>query len=213
VADTSVLEQVGRALDTVQTQSISGNDKSGAVIATSDLISANDATRFANDLCAAMHTVVLAVPSVGSMSVTNQAWGNRASPQIYCVNGLPGSGDSVVFGANTGGAGILVVRDAELVLAGDFRWEGWVIVSGSDVGFRVTDTSNKEILGALLIHESGNATGSGPPMLDIQGSVSVGFSRQALSLVAPLVPAATLSASYLALPFFLTQDHWRSITP
>ncbi|MGH7926675.1 MAG: hypothetical protein ACREQV_02650, partial [Candidatus Binatia bacterium] len=143
VAATTVLKQVGGALDTVQTQNISGNDGGGAVIATSDRISTNDAARFANDLCAAMNAVVLAVPSVGSMSVATQTWGNRASPQVHCVNGLPGSGDSVVFGANTGGAGILVVRDAELVLAGDFRWEGWVIVSGSDVGFRVTGTTNK----------------------------------------------------------------------
>jgi hypothetical protein len=118
-----------------------------------------------------------------------------------------------VFGANTGGAGILVIRDTEAILTGDFRWEGWLIISGDDVGFRVLGGDNKEILGALIIHESGNGTGSGPATLDVQGSLGVRFSRQAFNLAAPLVPPATLSATYSVLPFALKQDYWRSISP
>jgi hypothetical protein len=156
---------------------------------------------------------VLTIPTAGSLSVANDLWGSREVPELRCVNGLPGSGDSVVFGANIDGAGILVIRDAELILTSDFHWEGWVIISGGDVGFRVLGGDSKEILGALIIHESGNATGSGPATLDLQGSLGVRFSRPALNLAAPLVPLATLSASYPVLPFTLKQDYWRSISP
>jgi hypothetical protein len=209
----AVLNQVRGALDHVQRGNIAGEDGNGAAIAASDRIPADDVARIAGDLCAAPHAVVSTVPSVGSLSVVSQAWGSRAAPQLRCVNGLPGSGDSVVFGANSGGAGVLVVRDAEMVLTGDFRWEGLIIVSGGDVGLRVADANNKEVLGALIIHESGNATGSGPALLNIQGSLRARFSRQALNLAAPLVPATTLTASYAVLPFMLKQDYWRSIGP
>jgi len=208
-----VLNQLAGALDPVRTQNISGDDGSGAVIGTSDRISGNDAARLADDLCAAVNSVVLMVPLAGSLSVAAQTWGNRAAPEVHCVNGLSSSGDSVVFGANTGGAGILVVRDAELVLAGDFNWDGWIIVSGSDVGLRVMGAAHKQILGAVLIHDSGNATASGPAMLDLQGLLAVRFSRQALNLAASLVPRTTLEAVYAALPFVVKQDYWRSITP
>jgi len=213
-AANAVLNQVGGALDPVQRGNIAGADGNGAAIAASDRIPADDVGRIAGDLCAAPHAVVSTVPSVGSLSVVSQAWGSRAAPQLRCDNGLPGSGDSVVFGANSGGAGVLVVRDAEMVLTGDFRWEGLIIVSGGDVGFRVADTpNNKEIHGALIIHESGNATGSGPALLNIQGSLRARFSRQALNLAAPLVPATTLAASYAVLPFMLKQEYWRSVSP
>jgi hypothetical protein len=213
VATIAALNQLAGALDDVQRKKITGDDGDGTAIAASDSMPAADAARIASDLCAAPNAVVSAVPSVGSLSVLNQAWGNRAAPELRCVNGLPGSGDAVIFGANSGGAGVLVVRDAEMVLSGDFRWEGLIIVSGGDVGFRVADAANKEILGALIIHESGNATGSGPALLDIQGSLRVRFSRPALNLAAQLLPGPTLTASYPALPFTVQHDYWRSTSP
>jgi hypothetical protein len=192
---------------------IAGDDGSGSVIAASRYILASDVVRFASDLCAASNAVASSIPALGILSVASQTWGSRAGPQLRCVNGLPGSADSLVFGANAGGAGILVVRDAELVLTRDFRWEGWVIISGSDVGFRVAGSDNKDILGALIVHESGNGTGSGPGMVDIQGTLRVRFSRQALGLAGSLIPPATLSASYASLPFLLKQEYWRSLDP
>jgi hypothetical protein len=209
----AVLNQVDGALDHVQRGNIAGDDGNGAAIAASDRIPADDVARIASELCAAPHAVVSTVPSAGSLSVVSQAWGSRAAPQLRCVNGLPGSGDSVVFGANSGGAGVLVVRDAEMVITGEFRWEGLIVVSGGDVGFRVADATNKDVFGALIIHESGNAAGSGPALLNIQGALRARFSRQALNLAAPLVPAVTLTASYAVLPFMLKQDYWRSISP
>jgi Tfp pilus assembly protein PilX len=213
VGGANLLNQVNGALNNVQMANITGDDGHGSVITASRHIPASDVFRFASDLCAAPNAMASSIPALGSLSVTSQTWGSRSVPQLRCVNGLPGSTDSVIFGANTGGAGILVIRDAELVLTRDFRWEGWVIISGSDVGFQVVGSDNKDLLGALIVHESGNGTGSGPGMVNIQGALRVQFSRQALSLTTSLIPPATLSASYAALPFFLKQEYWRSLDP
>lgn len=209
-----LLNQVNDALDDSQKGNISGDDGRGAAIAASDRLGTPDVARIASELCAAPDAVVSMLPASGNLVVSNHTWGSRAVPGIRCVNGLPGSGDFVRFESHTGGAGILVVRDAEMVLTGDFRWEGLVIVSGDDVGLRVENAVHKDILGAVIIQESGNATGSGPALLDLQGSLRARFSREALNMLAvPLLPAATLTSSYHALPFALIQEYWRSIDP
>ncbi len=209
-----LLIQVHEALDDSQKAKISGDDGAGAAMATSDRLGTQDVARIASELCAAPNAAVSTLPAAGNLVISNHAWGSGAAPELHCVNGLPGSGDFVKFGPNSGGAGILVVRDAEMVLSGDFRWQGLVIVSGDDVGLRVENAADKDILGAVIIQESGNATGSGPALLDLQGSLEVRFSREALNLLAaPLLPAATLSSSYGALPFALNQEYWRSISP
>jgi Tfp pilus assembly protein PilX len=208
-----IMNQVEDALDTVQRRNVVGDDGNGAAIGISRHLPGNVIGRMANDLCAAPNAILSAVPSSGSLSFTREEWGSRTAPELHCITGLPGSGDTVVFSANTAGAGILVVRDAELVFAAEFLWEGWIVVTGSDVGLRVAGPENKEILGSLLIDENGNATGSGPAMLDVQGPLRVRLSRQAFNLAAPLVPSLTLTASFSALPFALKQDYWRSISP
>jgi hypothetical protein len=213
VGTIAVLNQLTGALNQEQEQNIAGDDGNGAVIAASDYISADDVARIASDLCAAPQAVAANVLASGNLSIVDQTWGGTSGLQLRCVNGLPGSGDSVVFGGNSGGAGVLAVRDAQLVLTGNFRWQGLIIVSGGDVGFRALDAANKEIVGALVIHESGNGTGSGPPLLDIQGTLRVQYSRQALNLAAALVPPATLASSYASLPALLKQDYRRAITP
>jgi hypothetical protein len=213
VGASAVLEQVNGALGTLQRANIVGQDATGATIAVGEGIPQDEIARIGSELCTAPHAIVSSLPPSGNLTFSNELWGTRAIPQLRCITGLPGSGDSVVFTVNTGGAGVLVVRDAELVFTGNFRWDGWIIVTGSDVGFRVAGPELKEVLGALIIAESGNATGSGPAMLDIQGSLRIAFSRQAFTLAAPLLPTAMLNASYSILPSFLRQDYWRSLTP
>jgi hypothetical protein len=107
----------------------------------------------------------------------------------------------------------LVIRDAELVISGNFRWDGLIVVSGADVGFRTEDAATKEVNGALVVHESGNGTGSGPALIDLQGALRIRYSRGALSQVAPLIPASTLTAGYASLPYTLQQDYRRSVHP
>ena len=106
-----------------------------------------------------------------------RSWGNRAAPQLHCINGIAQSAGDVVTGENFSGAGILIVRDAGLVASGVFHWEGLIIVTGNDVGFRISGEESKEIIGAVMINETGAAAGAGDALLDIQGSVRILYSR------------------------------------
>ena len=110
------------------------------------------------------------------------------------------------------GAGILVVRNADLVLSGTFRWEGLVLVTGTDVSLKTTGTDTKELLGAALVNETGIPVAE-RKILDIQGAIRMLFSRQALSRASTLTPPATANIAYGSLPSVISQDYWRSVTP
>jgi hypothetical protein len=213
VGGTAVLNQTAGALAQVHGRNLSGDNGDGAAITVSPYIPGDQVARLAHDLCAAPHAFGSNVSPGGNLTFLDETWGERSALQLRCVNGLPGSGDSVVFSGSSGGAGVLVVRDAELVLTGHFRWEGLVIVSGGDVGFRVEDPANKDIFGAVIVHESGNAIGSGPRLLDVQGLLHVRYSRDALSRAATLIPTPSLTASYGFLPVTLSHDHRRFVSP
>jgi len=109
------------------------------------------------------------------------------------------------------GSGILVVKNADLIVTGTLRWEGLIIVSGAEVSFQVTGTGSKEILGGLIVNETGTPTGKA--ILDIQGSVKLLFSRQGLAQTAQLIPQSVLDTTYANLPSTVRQDYWRSVTP
>jgi hypothetical protein len=201
-------------------QGLSENQQSGNVgsgggmsaIAESDLIPASAVIRFADGLCSSAQAVPALVPSDGMLLLAGQTWGTRTSPQLRCIEGLAGPGDSVNLGGGVTGAGILVVRNADLIVSGSLQWEGLIIVTGSNVSFKVTGGESKEIYGSLMVNETGTP-GTGTAILDIQGSVRVLFSRPALSRVAGLIPSSTLNATYSSLPSMISQEYWRTVTP
>ena len=213
VSSATLLGQVENGLNSGQKGQIVGSDNSGAAISLSDRMPGDMVARLANDLCSAAAAQISAVPPSGTLSLANQIWGNRPAPQLRCINGLAESGDSVIAGENFSGAGILVVKDAELVASGSFHWEGLIIVTGNDIGFRTTGEANKEVIGALMINEMGAAIGAGAPILDVQGAIRILYSRPALGAAASLVQSATLANTYNWLPFYLKQDYWRSLNP
>ena len=201
-------------------QGLSENQQSGNVgsgggtsaIAESDFIPASAVVRFADGLCSSAQAVTAFVPSDGMLLLAGQTWGTRTSPQLRCVEGLAGPGDSVNLGGGVTGAGILVVRNADLIVSGSLQWEGLIVVTGSNVSFKVTGGESKEIYGSLMVNETGTP-GTGTAILDIQGSVRVLFSRPALNRVASLIPASTLNATYSSLPSMISQEYWRTVTP
>jgi len=201
-------------------QGLSENQQSGNVgsgggtsaIAESDFIPASAVVRFADGLCSSAQAVTAFVPSDGMLLLAGQTWGTRTSPQLRCVEGLAGPGDSVNLGGGVTGAGILVVRNADLIVSGSLQWEGLIVVTGSNVSFKVTGRESKEIYGSLMVNETGTP-GTGTAILDIQGSVRVLFSRPALNRVASLIPSSTLNATYSSLPSMISQEYWRTVTP
>jgi len=198
-------------LDASQQSNIVGTGGTPAIVQSGDVPGAA-LSQLANDLCSSAQAIPLAVPADGILSVDSQEWGSRALPQLRCIEGLPGAGDSVRLAGNVSGSGILVVRNAELIASGPLHWEGLIIVTGANVGFTVVGPDAKEIYGSLMVNESG-APGSETAILDIRGSVRLFFSRAALNGIAALVPTATLNETYAYLPSIVTQDYWRMVTP
>jgi hypothetical protein len=118
----------------------------------------------------------------------------------------------MALSGDSSGAGILIVRNAELILDGSFRWEGLIIVTGSEVSLKTGTSSNTNIFGAILLNETGNPA-LGTATLDIQGSFQSAFSSSALNRAAGLIPLNELGALYASLPSSIWQDYWRTVSP
>lgn len=203
-------EQIAAALPSLQSGSVIGGENNTAV-SQSDLLPSSIITQLGADLCSAPHAATAVIPAGGTLALAGDTWGSPSSPQLHCIEGLSGTGDSVTVGGNFSGVGILVVRDAELVANGVFRWEGLIIVTGTGVGFRVVEEENKEIYGAIMINETGSVAVTTPTILTLQGAIKVLYSRYALDRVVSLLPSLAFQKIYAALPFTIKQDYWRSV--
>ena len=204
--------QIETALATLETGNIVGGENNTA-ISQSDFIPSPVVARIGDELCRAPHAATKAIPVGGTLALAGENWGSRSAPQLHCIEGLSGTGDSVTVGGNFSGVGILVVRNAELIANGAFRWEGLIIVTGTDIGFRVVGNENKEVYGALMINEIGPTIGTTPTMLQLQGAIKVLYSRSALVQTAGMQPLPMLESAYPSLPSTVTQDYWRSVNP
>jgi Tfp pilus assembly protein PilX len=213
VSNAATKEQVESALEPNQLSKISGTDRQDATIVESQNLPTEAIVRLADELCSAENTQLTAIPANTTLSLRDQEWGNRSVPQLRCLDGSPGVGDSVATLSNSSGAGILVAKNADLVLEGGFRWEGLIIVTGTMVSFKVLEAGTKEITGAVIINESGNYSESNPSTFDIHGAIKILFSRSALQVAASVVPGNALTSAYPSLPSEVVQSYWRAITP
>ena len=211
VSDAAIQELVEDALRNTPAGNITAGEGNPSAIAQTSFVPGQLVASLGDELCGATHALTTFIPSEGMLSLTDQSWGSRSSPQLRCIEGLAGPGDSVNLGGNLSGVGILVVKNAELVINGSFRWEGLVIVSGSSVGLRVVGEENKEIYGSLMVNENGTPLATG--ILDIGGAIRVLFSRPALGRAATTIPSSTLQNAYSFLPSTVTQNYWKTINP
>jgi hypothetical protein len=203
---------VTQALGDPQQPGILDNGSAVPPVGTSNFLPATAISQLAADLCSSPGASVTSVTNDGSLVLENQAWGTQASPQLRCLEGLPMSGDAVTLNGTTNGAGILIIKDADLILTGSFHWEGLIIITGGEVGLKVIGSSSKEVLGAMIVNETASP-GSATAMLDIQGNLRLLFSRQALGRAAVLVPTSILGNTYAVLPSVISQQYWRTVTP
>jgi len=175
-------------------------------------VPADFVSQLADGLCTAQSATIHSVPMSGGLIIENQTWGDRALPQLHCIQGLSDLGDTVTLAGNLAGVGILVVRDADLILNGAFRWEGLVLVTGTEVSLQMTGSSSNELFGAAIVNESGIPVAA-KNLLAIDGATRILFSRQALSRASSLIPATTVNNAYGSLPSVVSQDYWRAVTP
>jgi Tfp pilus assembly protein PilX len=187
---------VNNALSAQQQDNIVGTAVPGltASIGVSSGLPSNSVDLLGDDLCnAAPLDNRYATPENGSYPVSgNTTWGTRATPKVYCVTGVGTPGNMTVdISGNFSGVGVLVVRDADLVIHGAFHFEGLIIVTGAKVGFGLMGGGNKDIYGSVIINEMDR---DGPSYREdvIQGSSSIRYSRSALNVAGQLIPAATL---------------------
>jgi hypothetical protein len=213
VSHTAIKGKIETALEPNQLSRISGTDRQGATIAETQNLPTAAIVRFADELCSAENTQLTTIPADSTLSLADQQWGSRSVPQLRCLDGSPGAGDSVATLGNSSGAGILVARNADLILEGGFKWEGLIIITGSMVSLKVLEAGTKEIIGGVIINEIDNYSGSNPSTLDLHGAITILFSRSALQTAATVVPASALNSVYTSLPSEVVQSYWRLITP
>ncbi|MGH7793332.1 MAG: hypothetical protein ACREQ2_00290 [Candidatus Binatia bacterium] len=211
-ADDTVRGLVLQALGNPPRQDILDSGPDTPAIATSGYLPAGFVTQLADELCASASATVHSIPSSGGVIVENQIWGSQTSPQLHCVDGLLASGDSATLAGTFSGVGILVVKNADLILTGTLRWSGLIIVTGTDISFKTSGPSSKDLLGAVLVNETG-IPGSDRAILDIEGTVRLLFSRQALSRAVPLIPPGTINSAHGSFPSMISQNYWRAVTP
>jgi hypothetical protein len=211
-SDDTLRGLVTQAIENSPQQGILDSGSDVPSIGRSNSLSPTVIDQLASGLCSSPGVSVTSIPSDGSLMLENQAWGTPASPQLRCIEGLPTSGDGVTLNGVITGAGILIIKGADLILTGSLHWEGLIIITGSEVGLKVIGSSSKEILGAVIVNESGSP-GSTTAILDIQGNLRMLFSRQALGRAAGLVPASILDNTYAALPSVISQQYWRTVSP
>ena len=203
-----VTEALGDSLQ----QGVLDAGSANPVVGTSNFLPKAVISQMAGGLCGSPGVSITSIPDEGSLVLENQAWGTQALPQLRCIEGLPTSGDRVTLNGNITGAGILIIKDADLIVSGSFHWEGLIIITGDEVGLKVIGSSSKEVFGAVIVNETGSP-GSSTAILDIQGNFRLLFSRQAFGRAASLIPKPILANTYTALPSVISQQYWRTVSP
>lgn len=213
VPNSALDSQVTSAVANNQTDNIVGKGGTQPNIEQSDFMSSSEITQLADDLCSQSNTITQNVPSGGTLDVpTGETWGTAASPKLYCINGLTTSTtDEVDFAGNFTGAGILVVKNANVEINGAWHWEGLIIVSGANVGFEIAGGGNKDIYGSIMINET--ATDS-PVEVDLQGAVNVRYSSAALRNAMTQFSSSQnpLQNVYDSMPSSISTVYWRTVS-
>ena len=210
VPDPALEQQVKGALAAEQQDNIAGKGGVFPSVGRNEFLSSDGIAKLVEALCGATGAIVEKMPVERILPVSGKTtWGTRASPELRCIHGLSGEGDRVDIQGNLSGVGVLIVKDANLVVSGSLLWEGLILVSGDYVGFQAGGSDKKEIFGAVIVNERGTDWGDGTEELKLQGDVSVRYSSSALTKAAELFPQPALENIYGALPSTLTQNYWR----
>lgn len=110
-------------------------------------------------------------------------WGTTSRPKIVYVRGdptLPYA--SVDVSGQSTGTGILVIEHGRLEVAGNFRWNGPIVVTGNNVSIRFKGGGSQEVYGVVIVNET-SLTGEPNLAGGTQGSATILYSSQALALV------------------------------
>ena len=166
------------------------------------------ADEFCNQALAANKTVV---PNSTLSIAEAQTWGTHASPIIRCfqaTSGFTPGNPSVDVSGNTTGAGVLVVRDSDLVFRGAFNWEGLIIVTGQKAGFEILGGGSRDIYGSAFVNETDYDPVTYKELV-LQDSTNVRYSDSALKMAYNFLPMSVITST---LPSTISTVYWREVT-
>ena len=184
--------------DQASTTSPPGTATGSSTIKADAALTSQAVTDFVNALKASADLVIPSSPSapfsirdIGATCATNLAsptcWGTPSQPKVVYVQGIVPDLQTQftaldVAGTSTG-TGILIVENGNVDINGTFRWNGPVIVTGTNVGVRYRGGGDQSVYGAVIVNETNT---DGPTNLegDVRGNASLLYSREALDLVA-----------------------------
>lgn len=113
-------------------------------------------------------------------------WGTTNNPKIVYIKGSPPDPTSAFraleLSGNTTGSGILIVEDGDLVISGNFRWEGVIIVTGQYVGVGFLGGGWQEVLGAVVTNETAPDEAPGYREGVVTGNAKIRYSKQGVDL-------------------------------
>jgi Tfp pilus assembly protein PilX len=113
-------------------------------------------------------------------------WGTNARPRIVYVHGaLPDVGTRYTALRLTGtstGTGILIVENGIVEIAGSFRWNGPIVLTGRNVGIRFRGEGSQLLYGATIVNEL-NPVAAANLEGDTTGKPHILYSNEALVLV------------------------------
>jgi hypothetical protein len=152
----------------------------------SDFVSA--ASSVADIVVDARADTAASIRDVGSTCSADAAgagcWGTRSRPQIVHLRGvnpdIDGRPASIAIVGDSRGTGILVIENATIEIAGHFRWDGLIVVTGRNAGIRYRGDGAQWVYGATIMHAWSDESST---TADIQGPVSLLYSREAIDLV------------------------------
>jgi Tfp pilus assembly protein PilX len=213
VPNTTLQTQVTGALSSQQQNNVTGTGGTPS-IGVSTSFSSSAITSLADALCNATPAAnQQTIAPSGTLSMNgNTTWGTRTAPEIHCVtgSGTAGSPATLDIGGNFTGAGILVVRGAQFQASGAFHYEGLIIDSGSDVGFKVNGGGNKDVYGTVMVNELNRDT---QLELDAQGAVNIRYSSSSLGMASQLFSPDVWSVLLSVAPSTVQQLSWREVNP
>jgi hypothetical protein len=200
---------IKNALSSQQKDNVQGLGGTSSVpsIGESETLSSSTITALANTLCASaqFYTPILLDTHISG----NKIYGTPSSPQITCFDGLGVPGlMGVELTGNVKGAGILIVKHADLLTKGNFDFKGLVIVTGNKVGFGMW--GGGEVYGSVVINET-STDGSSYRELWLKGNSEVKRSLSALALAKDLIPTSTMSSIVGGLPSTVQQISWSEV--
>jgi len=215
VPNSTLDSQVTGAVAGNQTDNIIGKGGTQPNVEQSDFMPSSEMAQLADDLCSQSNAITTNISGEELDVPTGQVWGTAVSPTLRCINGQTtgtyASTDKVEFAGNFTGAGILVVKNADIQINGAWHWEGLIIVTGANVGFKVAGGGNKDIYGSIMINETSTDT---PVEVDLQGAVNVRYSSAALQNAMGLFSSSQnpLQGVYDSMPSSISTTYWRMVS-